>query len=58
MLDQVLAAIRSAGYRSADLHPKRCAPFRLAEEDAVRLGLLFAAAIVKAAATPLQPRHL
>ncbi|MDE0649694.1 MAG: hypothetical protein OXI12_05050 [Gammaproteobacteria bacterium] len=43
ILDQVLAAIRRAGYRSTDLGAKRRAPFRIAEEDAVRLGLLFAA---------------
>ena len=43
VLDQALAAIRRAGYRSADLSAKRRAPFRIAEEDAVRLGLLFAA---------------
>ena len=43
ILDQVLAAIRRAGYRSADLSAKRRAPFRIAEEDTVRLGLLFAA---------------
>ncbi|MDE0260533.1 MAG: hypothetical protein F4Y71_04535 [Acidobacteria bacterium] len=43
ILDQVLAAIRRAGYRSTDLGAKRRAPFRVAEEDAVRLGLLFAA---------------
>lgn len=43
ILDQVLATIRRAGYRSTDLGAKRRAPFRIAEEDAVRLGLLFAA---------------
>ena len=43
VLDQVLATIRRAGYRSTDLGPKRRAPFKIAEEDAVRLGLLFAA---------------
>ena len=43
ILDQVLAAIRRAGYRSTDLTAKRRAPFRIAEEEAVRLGLLFAA---------------
>ena len=41
--DQVLAAIRRAGYRSTDLSAKRRAPFKISEEDAVRLGLLFAA---------------
>ena len=43
ILDQVLAVIRRAGYRSADLRATRRAPFRIDEEDAVRLGLLFAA---------------
>ena len=43
VLDQVLAAIRRAGYRSTDLSAKRRVPFKIAEEDAVRLGLLFAA---------------
>ena len=44
IMDQVLAAIRRAGYRSTDLKASRRAPFRIhAEEDAVRLGLLFAA---------------
>ena len=44
VMDQVLAAIRRAGYRTTDLRATRRAPFRLqAEEDAVRLGLLFAA---------------
>ena len=43
ILDQVLATIRRAGYRSTDLSSKRRAPFRIIEEDAVRLGLLFAA---------------
>ena len=42
-LDRVLAAIRRAGYRTTDLRAKRRAPFKIAEEDAVRLGLLFAA---------------
>ena len=42
-MDQILVAIRRAGYRSSDLNAKRRAPFRIAEEDAVRLGLLFAA---------------
>lgn len=43
VLDRVLAAIRRGGYRSTDLSAKRRAPFRISEEDAVRLGLLFAA---------------
>ena len=42
IMDQVLAVIRRAGYRSADLTAARRAPFRIHEEDAVRLGLLFA----------------
>ena len=44
IMDQVLAVIRRAGYRTTDLKATRRAPFRIsAEEDAVRLGLLFAA---------------
>ena len=43
ILDQVLAVIRRAGYRSTDLNATRRAPFRIGEEDAVRIGLLFAA---------------
>lgn len=44
IMDQVLAVIRRAGYRSTDLKATRRAPFRIrAEEDAVRLGLLFVA---------------
>lgn len=44
IIDQVLAVIRRAGYRSTDLKATRSAPFRIhAEADAVRLGLLFAA---------------
>ena len=44
IMDQVLAVIRRAGYRSTDLKATRRAPFRIhTEEDAVRLGLLFAA---------------
>ena len=43
VMDQVLAVIRRAGYRSTDLKTTRRAPFRIAEDDAVRLGLLFAA---------------
>lgn len=43
VMDQVLAVIRRAGYRSTDLHATRRAPFRIDEEDAVRIGLLFAA---------------
>ena len=43
ILDQVLAVIRRAGYRSTDLKATRRAPFQIDEEDAVRVGLLFAA---------------
>lgn len=43
VMDQILAVIRRAGYRSTDLKATRRAPFRIHEEDAVRLGLLFAA---------------
>jgi len=43
IVDHVLATIRHAGYRSTDLKPTRRAPFRLREEDGVRLGLLFLA---------------
>ena len=43
VMDQVLAVIRRAGYRTTDLKATRRAPFRIAEDDAVRLGLLFAA---------------
>ncbi len=43
VMDQVLVVIRRAGYRSMDLKATRRAPFRIGEEDAVRLGLLFAA---------------
>ena len=43
IMDQVLAVIRRAGYRSTDLKATRRAPFRIDEEDAVRVGLLFAA---------------
>lgn len=43
IVDHVLAAIRHAGYRTTDLKPTRRAPFRLGEEDGVRLGLLFLA---------------
>lgn len=39
----VLAALKRAGYRPTDLRPTRAQPFRLEEEDGVRLGLLFLA---------------
>jgi hypothetical protein len=43
VIDQVLAALRRAGYRATDLGRGRREPFRLAEPEAVRLGVLFAA---------------
>lgn len=43
VMDQVLAAIREAGYRSTDLSRSRKAPFELTEALGVRLGLLFLA---------------
>lgn len=43
VIDQVLAAIKRAGYRSTDLSRARKVPFRVSEEDGVRLGLLFLA---------------
>ena len=44
IMDQVLAVIRRAGYRPTDLKATRRAPFQIrTEEEAVRLGLLFAA---------------
>lgn len=44
VMDQVLAVIRRAGYRSTHLKATRSAPFRIhAEADAARLVLLFAA---------------
>lgn len=39
--DQVLEALRKAGYRATDLSSQRREPFRLAEETGLRLGLLF-----------------
>lgn len=41
VLDQVLAVVKKAGYRATDLSRARREPFRLREEDGVRLGLLF-----------------
>ena len=41
VLDQVLSVVKRAGYRSTDLSRTRTEPFRLREEDGVRLGLLF-----------------
>lgn len=43
VMDQVLAALKRSGYRTTDLNRSRRAPFRIGEEDAVRLGLLFLA---------------
>jgi hypothetical protein len=41
VVDHVFEALRSAGYRAADLGPTRRAPFRLPEEAGLRLALLF-----------------
>ena len=43
VMDQVLATIRGAGYRTTDLARNRQAPFALDEAQGVRLGLLFLA---------------
>lgn len=43
VMDQVLGAIKLAGYRSSDLARNRKAPFQLPEEPGVRLGLLLMA---------------
>lgn len=43
VMDQVLTAVKRAGYKATDLNRSRKAPFKLPEEDAVRLGLLFLA---------------
>ncbi|OJW08008.1 MAG: hypothetical protein BGO49_20680 [Planctomycetales bacterium 71-10] len=43
VLDQVLAAIKKAGYRATDLSRSRKEPFTLAEGLGVRLGLLLLA---------------
>jgi len=43
VVDQVLAALRHAGYRSSELSAARRAPFDLGETDGVRLALLFLA---------------
>jgi hypothetical protein len=43
VMDQVLATIRQAGYRPADLSRGRKTPFLLSEELGVRLGLLMLA---------------
>jgi hypothetical protein len=41
--DQVLEALRKAGYKATDLSAQRREPFGLTEETGVRLGLLFLA---------------
>lgn len=43
VMDQVLAALRKSKYRPSDLRRSRQAPFNLAEEEGVRLGVLFLA---------------
>ena len=43
VMDQVLGAIKLAGYRPSDLARNRKAPFQLPEEPGVRLGLLLMA---------------
>jgi hypothetical protein len=43
VMDQVLAALKAAGYRATDLSRTRQAPFALEETQGVRLGLLFLA---------------
>lgn len=43
VMDQILAAIKQAGYRPSDLQRSRKAPFQLSEERGVRLGLLLLA---------------
>jgi hypothetical protein len=43
VLDQVLAALKEAGYRTTDLSRSRREPFALSEPAGVRLGLLFLA---------------
>ncbi len=39
--DHVIDAIKKAGYKPTDLSPRRRVPFKIAEEQGVRLGLLF-----------------
>lgn len=41
VIDEALAAVRRAGARANDLRSTRKKPFRIREEDAVRLGVLF-----------------
>jgi DNA-binding LacI/PurR family transcriptional regulator len=43
VMDQILTAIKQAGYRPSDLSRSRKAPFLLSEEVGVRLGLLMLA---------------
>lgn len=43
VIEPVLGAIKRAGYKGSDLRAGREEPFRLGEEDGVRLGLLFLA---------------
>jgi hypothetical protein len=43
VIDQILATIKQAGYRSTDLARSRKIPFALSEELGVRLGLLMLA---------------
>jgi hypothetical protein len=43
VMDQILATIKQAGYRSTDLARNRKIPFALSEELGVRLGLLMLA---------------
>jgi len=43
VIDQILGAIKQAGYRASDLSRGREEPFSLKEETGVRLGLLFLA---------------
>ena len=43
VMNEVLTAIKRAGYRATDLGAGRRAPFRLKEEDGVRLGVLLLA---------------
>lgn len=41
VMDQILETIRQVGYRASDLARTVSAPFQLAEEPGVRVGLLF-----------------
>lgn len=43
VMDQILTAIKQAGYRPSDLSRSRKTPFLLSEETGVRLGLLMLA---------------